>query len=400
MLCSLNRFLILLFVVSALGASPLHASVKVGEFKNFDAVLTLEELGNQYQIGEHNTVVKVTNRLVVKARRGIDAKALINISPHIINPVTIFEMQYSKYWLVGISDVNLLGIVITELESHAGIELVQPDLLQISRKTSRADISREKKIDEHYFSALGLGAESARGRGVNVAVIDDGVDLAHPALAKTDVRFSYDTESRSLMAKPVLIEDTHGTKVAGVIFSRSDTFSGLAPNASLISIRQPSSWTSETLLSFYLAKLNNADVINCSWHTQLLLEPIADVVNDLAAFGRQGRGAVVVFAAGNDGVVIGPGMTEASIDSAFVVGASDIYGRPKKFSNTGKSVDFYVYGGRYKTTAVEGGDTYFSGTSLSAAIVSGLTASLLSDNPELSLSQISKKLSALSKVND
>lgn len=157
MLCSLNRFLILLFVVSALGASPLHASVKVGEFKNFDAVLTLEELGNQYQIGEHNTVVKVTNRLVVKARRGIDAKALINISPHIINPVTIFEMQYSKYWLVGISDVNLLGIVITELESHAGIELVQPDLLQISRKTSRADISREKKIDEHYFSALGLG---------------------------------------------------------------------------------------------------------------------------------------------------------------------------------------------------------------------------------------------------
>lgn len=367
------------------------------QFSNFSGAVILSEYDSRYVLIESGQVVEITNRLIVKASKDLAATAIQSLVDQSTSISSLYDLQHSRYWLLKVSSINDLAETIKQLQRSHTIELVQPDIQQITIKTERRGFDREQRVKRHYFEMLGLPANGKLGRGVAVAVIDDGFDFTHSSLSQVDISFKYDTESRSLTASPVLPQDTHGTQVAGVIFSKGGVVEGVAPKASMIAIRQPNTWTSETLLSFQLAKLNKADVINCSWHTNVLLEPIADVVNDLATNGREGKGAVVVFAAGNEGEIVHPGMSEASIDAAFVIGSSTLKGKRKKFSNFGASVDFYVYGGGYKTTSVDGKYNVFGGTSLSSAIMSGLVANIISNDPGISIGGISDTLSTFLK---
>ena len=229
---------------------------------------------------------------------------------------------------------------------------------------------------------------------MRVAIIDDGVDLTHPALRNAKTEFSYDTQNNELSAHPVAPIDSHGTQVAGIIFADQgdNNFQGVAPDAQLIAIRQPDSWTSKTLLAFHLAVLAKADIINCSWNTQFLLQPISDVVNDMAMYGRAGKGVAVIFSAGNEGVPLTQMNSEATIHLAITVGALDSKGAMLASSNYGEGVDLSVYGAGVRSTANHGTYQRFSGTSLSAAIVSGMAALLISQKPEINLQILQKKL--------
>ena len=234
---------------------------------------------------------------------------------------------------------------------------------------------------------------------MSIAVIDDGFALNHDELRNTDVVFSYDAERKVQDVSPQSELDTHGTKVIGTIFAAHDGhgIDGIAPEASLIAIRQPSTWTSSTLLSFYLAKLSDADIVNASWNSQWLLEPLADIVSDLARNGRGGKGTAVVFSAGNNGAEQtsnqGIDSNEASLLDAVVIGSDDGTGHRTRFSNYGNSVDAYIYG-KPTPALVAGGYGRFSGTSLSTAVASGYFALLLANNPSLTLDQLVAQLSA------
>ncbi|WP_202422297.1 type VII secretion-associated serine protease mycosin [Gordonia sp. SID5947] len=77
----------------------------------------------------------------------------------------------------------------------------------------------------------------SRGRGQKVAVIDTGV-TPHPRLGRVQPGGDYVSSGDGLADC-----DAHGTLVAGIIAaapSRDDAFAGVAPEASLISIRQSS----------------------------------------------------------------------------------------------------------------------------------------------------------------
>ena len=177
--------------------------------------------------------------------------------------------------------------------------------------------------------------------------------------------------------------DSHGTRVAGVIWANHEGhLKGLAPQAELIAIRQVVGQTSAVLRAFEFARKHNADIINASWNSQLLLQPIADVVNDFAEHGRGGKGAIVVFSAGNDGKSIGPSTSEASIEQAVVVGASNKAGKRLAKSNYGQTVDFSLFGGGIRSTTLNGGYQLLAGTSLSAAMASGLFALFIERNPD------------------
>lgn len=212
--------------------------------------------------------------------------------------------------------------------------------------------------------------------------------------------FSYDVEMKALTSGPKYKIDIHGTKVAGIIFSAHNNMgiNGIAPESELIALRQPNTWTSNTLLSFQLAKLAGASVINCSWHSQILLQPVAEVIDDLAINGRQGKGIAVVISAGNKGQLIMPNSTESAISSAIVVGANGSDYKRLTFSNYGQSVDLFTYGKGVKTTLTSGGYGVFAGTSLAAAIVSGISALLISQNPNLTLEQLIQRLQIITKT--
>jgi subtilisin family serine protease len=181
------------------------------------------------------------------------------------------------------------------------------------------------------------------------------------------------------MAKPVSKYDTHGTLVAGVIFASHNNFgaNGIAPKSSFIAIRQPYNTTSQTILAFTLAKLAKADIINCSWNSPHLLEPVYDVLNHYT------KDIAIVFSAGNNSKRLIKNKTEASMDSVITVGNSEQY------SNYGEIVDIKTYSHTY-TTKAGGGYVEFSGTSASAPIVTGLLALYLSSG--LSLQEAIKNI--------
>jgi len=345
-----------------------------------------------YRVSGKDLLVRLSDRLIVRAN-GFTRESLQALDSRIEAVSELYLMDAAAYYSVSVGIRDRLPVVIRSLSEVQGISLVQPDILQLREKHA-ADVP----VPTHpiYLTQLGipeLWPATPQGRGVRVAVIDDGFDLEHEELTHTRVIFSYDTASRSQDVSPGGEDDSHGTRVAGTIFAAHNGvgIDGIAPLSSMIAIRQPDTWTSHTILSFYLSKLSQADIVNASWRSQWLLEPVADIVADLAQNGRRGKGSAVVFSAGNSGMELTGVDSESQLQAAVVIGADNGQGQRTRFSNYGQSVDAYVYG-KAAPAVVPGGYGRFSGTSLSAAVVSGYFALLLSQDPSLTLHQLVARL--------
>jgi subtilisin family serine protease len=361
-------------------------------FPNLGKVWCLVPAANDSQAGVYRVSgkdlqVRLSDRLIVRTN-GFTRKSLQALDSRIETVSELYLMEEAVYYSVNVGVADRLPAVIRSLSEVQGISLVQPDILQL-RKKHAAEVPVQ--TPPTYLTQLGIPElwPDTQGRGVRVAVIDDGFDLEHEEFKHLEVVFSYDTASRSQDVSPRGEGDSHGTKVAGTVFAAHNGvgIDGIAPQASLIAIRQPDTWTSDTLLSFYLSKLSQADIVNASWRSQWLLEPVADIVADLAQNGRRGKGSAVVFSAGNSGMELTGEDSEAQLQAAVVIGAANGQGQRTRFSNYGQSVDLYVYG-KASPAVVPGGYGRFSGTSLSAAVASGYFALLLSQAPSLTLHQL------------
>src|SRR5262249_28166209 len=157
-----------------------------------------------------------------------------------------------------------------------------------------------------------------RGAGVTIAVIDDGVDIAHPEFAAAGkIVAPRDATMQSDDPRPKFANEKHGTACAGVASAGGLTgASGVAPSARLMPIRLASALGSiREAQAFMWAADHGADVISCSWgpadgewwnpddptHTQPVQLPAStrDAINYATTNGRGGKGCVVLFAAGN-----------------------------------------------------------------------------------------------------
>ncbi|WP_440875140.1 S8 family peptidase [Thalassotalea sp. PLHSN55] len=341
----------------------------------------------------------MSNRLIVKTSKKITKAKLQQYHQQISKVTELFIGQKYHYYAVEIIEKDLLSKVLTEFADLPEIKLVQPDILQLKQKSAIKNNTASLFESNEYINQLNLPKlwQSTKGAGIKIAIIDDGFALKHPDLKHLKPLLAYDVTNKKLTAHPLSRLDNHGTKVAGIIFAQHNNIGidGIAPEADIIALRQPDSWTSNTLLSFHLAALAGADIINCSWHSQWLLQPVAEIVTELAQTGRNGKGIAVIFSSGNQGKQLSQFSSEASIAEAIVVGAADQYGNPLRFSNYGASVDLLNYGKNAKTTLRLGKYGNFSGTSLASSITSGLAALLLSKQPELTVSQLLAQLKLL-----
>lgn len=392
-------------------------------FDNFSKKIVLVKKTTFFQIQDSAVNVQLSNRIIVKTTTALNKQQVSQLHPQINKVVILFNGTSSHYFSIEIKDATQLAKVIFDLQTmqkkqpESGIMLVQPDILQLQSKATLASLatSTKNKTAENrshtkrdndayspYIALLNIQPmwNKSKGAGVKVAIIDDGFYLQHADLQHIKTTFSYDSQRKILSSQPVSALDTHGTKVAGIIFAAHNSIGidGIAPEAELIAIRQANTWTSQTLLNFQLAKLAGASIINCSWHSQLLLQPFSEIVDDLATNGRQGKGIAVVISAGNDNLSIKANSIESAIASAIVVGASGKKSQRLAFSNYGPSVDFYAYGKTVQSTLISGNYGNFSGTSLAAAITSGLAALLLSQQPELTVAQLTQQLQQLQPI--
>ncbi len=255
-----------------------------------------------------------------------------------------------------------------------------------------------------YRETVGAPADLSTGAGVTVALLDTGVAPYADGLGHVQHVNVTDAPDGDGLG--------HGTFQAGLIAGRG-TFPGVAPGADLVDV-QVADAQGNTSLSTVLAGLDavadrgDVDVLNVSLSTGSPLppafDPLARALDRLWA-----QGVTVVTAAGNDGpdrgTVGSPGddpvlLTVGSLDEHATTGRSDddvaeFSARPGRGSH-GKP-DLLAPGVSLVSTAAPGsaavnenpnslvGEGYMrgSGTSMSAAVVSGAVAAVLDANPRL-----------------
>jgi type VII secretion-associated serine protease mycosin len=220
----------------------------------------------------------------------------------------------------------------------------------------------------------------SQGAGVVVAVIDTGLDAAHPDLA-----------GRVLPEIDLLPEVTpapeqngHGTRVASLIAGslNGGGMAGVAPQATIlpISALDPAGYgDSSTVARAIIAAADaGARVINLS-----LGGPDKDPILDQACAYAFTKGAIVVAAGGNSYLNGNQVQYPAASPNVLAVASVDRTGTPSGFSNTGPHIDIAAPGEGILAALPGGGYDEESGTSFAAPHVAAAVALVLAANPAL-----------------
>lgn len=260
------------------------------------------------------------------------------------------------------------------------------------------------------------------GNGIEVVVVDDGIDLLHQDLKSNLLAtrsFNFADSSTDITGDSS--DSKHGTAVAGIIAAEQlNTVGvrGVAPEASLFGFNliAPGNTTTANVASAMNRDLT-VDISNNSWgpedDTGLFFEPDSTwelAIDDGTTNGRGGLGIVYLWAGGNGGTTIDRSDYDgfANYHGVIAIGAVDHNGYRASYSETGSNIWVVApsegtpasdYPG-IMTTDVSGGGGYnfpgatgdvydinytanFNGTSAATPIVSGVVALMLAANPAL-----------------
>ncbi len=149
-----------------------------------------------------------------------------------------------------------------------------------------------------------------RGNGINIAIVDDGLQWTHPDLTNHySAALSWDFDDNDSNPYPNLAYDYHGTCCAGVAAghgSNSVGICGAAFNATLVGLRLPGASTDAEDAAAFAHSNTVIHIKSSSWGAPdgagLLDGPgplAAAALAQGTAQGRNGKGVIYVFAAGN-----------------------------------------------------------------------------------------------------
>ncbi len=255
------------------------------------------------------------------------------------------------------------------------------------------------------------------GRGIKVAVIDDGFDVNHPEIKEKIIKM-VSVDRNGILGNDVShvsSGDYHGSAVAGIIAASNNNIGimGVAPEVELILIRMAMELMGDDVYIelFKQAIDAGADLINCSWGTGEVSPALENYIDEISTNARDGKGVIIVFASGNSNKDMGN--DESAMDSVVGVGATDKTNLRTSYSDYGKDLDIVVPGGdtlgittidplgnsgassdeynRYDEYR-DGNPVSFIGTSASAPIMTGVIALALQKDTSLTRVQIQELL--------
>ncbi len=290
-------------------------------------------------------------------------------------------------------------------------------------------------------------------RSVVVAVTDDAIDLNHPDFqGPGKVVAPKDFKRKNFLPLPEGESDNHGTACAGVAVAEENGVGivGVAPGCALMPIRTTGYLDDESIEQvFDWAVTKGASVISCSWGASAVYFPLSlrqrAAITRAATQGRNGKGCVIVFAAGNanrptTGTVNESGWPNNVLTGSvkwlsgfavhpdvITVAACTSLNKKAAYSNWGSSISVcapsnnappgmwlqemgsvntppeikgYLTGlgifttDRLGSLGYDDGDYtgYFGGTSSACPVVAGVAALVLSVNPHLTAAQVKQIL--------
>jgi hypothetical protein len=249
--------------------------------------------------------------------------------------------------------------------------------------------------------------EVTEGLGVNVAVVDQQIDVTHEDLQGAiepgdPAEADFVPPGRGCAAAPPVGRDDHGTHVAGIVAARSYNakgVAGVAPLSHVVPVRAFDNCgvsNLEWVLKALRFAARNAQIVSASFATDPLADPgeRTGVNKAFADLFEEFSSTLFVFAAGNEGadldnedLPVYPCSTLAADGTdplnAVCVGASGLSDEPMCWSNVGSgSVDllapgYFIYSTvRPDPTATPKVPAYalLDGTSMAAAMVAGVAA--------------------------
>lgn len=400
--------------------------------------------------------VELGSRLVLEVEPGVTVERLVEGRPvkvarHLRDTLVILEAPTARS----------AATVAEELSREPGVLVCHPVARRPAALHNRyapapADpyfdrqVNLENRDSRGNRQGIDLNVRAAwphaRGRGVMIAIVDDGVEVGHPDLREATAEgahFDFTSELGATDTPPV--NGSHGTAVAGLVAARGgnrEGMSGVAPEAGL------SSWVvfdaanfgdliqdEEVLMDMFQYANDTVWVQNHSWGSaipslvgpsRLEDEGIAHAVES----GRFGRGVVIVRSAGNNRIpnaaLLHPGLGNVNDDGypndprVIAVAAAGLHGRATSYSNPGACLLVAAPSGdrfglqatpNLFTTDLQGSEgansfedpvdyrfdsatnpTGFSGTSAASPQIAGIAALVLSINPLLTYRDVQQIL--------
>ena len=261
----------------------------------------------------------------------------------------------------------------------------------------------------------------ATGKGVNVAVVDQGVDYKHFDLSSN---MSYKTytptkggiyiatkdsiykPSQDSIKNDTIKEDwdklniSHGTQCAGIIAAiRNNGYgiSGVAPDSKIMNIRlhlqRYPTQVLEIVQDIKWATENGADIISCSWQC-IEGDGIRYIIEKALNEGRGGKGCIIVKSAGNNGKEITfPG----TVEGVIAVANMQQDGSLNKTSSHGENLFITAPGTDIRTTDSDYGCCTVTGTSYAAPHVAGVVALMLEIDSTLTYKEVREILAKTAK---
>jgi subtilisin family serine protease len=285
-----------------------------------------------------------------------------------------------------------------------------------------------------------------RGNGTTIGIVDDGLQWSHPDLLPNVIKeLQRDWNGKDFDPKPYYWNDVHGTACAGVAAARGNNKiggSGVAPEASLVGMRliadyftdsdsaEAMTWKSDAIhiksnsWGYYAFDTDThyPTGIFTSWNPIVEMGQLTeDALEYAAKYGRNGKGSIITFAAGNHDELTpskgtAPVKSGARVDFqalpnsiyTIAVGAVNSLGVKSNYSQIGSSLvicapsstsdgsglgilttdnkGFYGYNPGLMAGDLQGfpdNTENFGGTSSATPAISGLVALMLQRNPNL-----------------
>lgn len=274
----------------------------------------------------------------------------------------------------------------------------------------------------------------ATGRGIQIAIVDDGLDINHEDLNVVPGK-SWDYITGTY-GDPSSENSSHGTSCGGLAAAKGNNgigVTGVAYNAQLVGYNLLSAFTGGFEADSVTRDLQSNHIYNNSYgavDNNGLLEPSAEIwrqaINTGISTGRGGKGVIYTWAAGNgapedrsdyDG--------QANYQGVLAIGSLNDQGVQSSYSEPGSNLLVMAYGGEFcsthavttaDVTGIAGDndgiwsiDDYaeqpnytrcMNGTSAATPEVAGVVALLLETNPTLSWRDVRAILAQTARKND
>jgi len=324
----------------------------------------------------------IDKSLIEEARNNSNVKALFTVKPNDFDKVKRQIKENDGY----VENSFESGVIVADIPSESLEVIAQSEFIvkaSPERKyftmveESKPLIGFSKNIENNFS-----------GKGIKVAILDTGISN-HPILRNKII----DSIDFTLENNPI-DKNGHGTMMAGIIAgSKSDNgegFNGISPNIQLYNVKvlndEGNGVTSDIIAGINYAIEKKVDIISMSFGGTYIENKDSPLL--MAIQSAIDRGIKVIISAGNCGPFnnnpkcggfVGV-TTPGNMENAITVGAVDKLGNYADFSG-GYESDYIkpdvVAPGVDIITSNVNGYVQKSGTSLSTAFVTGMTALVL-----------------------